>query len=45
MELSIEIKVDPRLETLIERMIEAMRDLATVVAPLTGYRVIPDEEE
>ena len=45
MQLSVEVKLDPKLEKLAERLIEAVRDLVEVVAPLTGYRVVPEEEE
>jgi hypothetical protein len=44
-EVEIEVKVDEELQDLLVRLIEAMKDLATVIAPLTGYRVIPESEE
>lgn len=45
MQLSVEIKLDPELRTLIEHLIESLRDLAEIIAPLTGYRVISDSDE
>jgi hypothetical protein len=43
--LTIEIKLDPKVIALIERLIETLRDLMTVAEPFTGFRIIPEDKE
>lgn len=45
MQLGIEVNLDLELEKLLGKLLEAMQDLATVIAPLTGYRVLPDSDD
>lgn len=38
-QIEVELTIDERLERLAERLIEALWDLAEVVAPLTGFKI------
>lgn len=40
MQIDITVKLAPELAALITRLIEAIWDLAEVIAPLTGYKVV-----
>jgi|GEM_PF-5905052 len=43
--MKIEIELDPELKVLFKQLISVLRDLTEIVAPLTGHRIVPDEEE
>jgi len=39
MKIEIIVRLEPELQALLKKFIEAMWDLAEVVAPLTGHKV------
>lgn len=44
MQLTVEVKLDPKLEKLLERFIVAMKDLASMIGTATGYKIKNEEK-
>lgn len=45
MKVVIEVNLNPEVLALLRELIEVLKDLTTVVAPLTGYRIAKERKK